>query len=170
MWAAFEVENHRSGVATRDPGSIMATGLGEGSRALSVRRGGEAKVGRSSDYLSVAQFDLLSWVSRGCGDGVYEGTSYRTSARALHNRGLIQIAGSGRTWTAKITPEGTRLLKEQTRRVEAEREREHREEQARTEREREQQRLRARAVEVLEAVTAAGGADTVPPTWLTPCG
>jgi hypothetical protein len=85
-------------------------------------------VGRSPDYLSVAQPDLLGWVSRGCAGGVYEGTSYRVSARALHNRGLVRVAGSGRTWTAKITAEGERLLKEQARRVEAERERDRREE------------------------------------------
>ncbi len=114
-------------------------------------------MGRSADYLSVAQFDLLSWVSGGCKGGIYEGTSYRVSARALHNRGLIRVEGSGPTWTAKITAEGRRLLKEQARRVEAERERERREEEARAEREREAQRLRARALEVIEAVTAAGG-------------
>jgi hypothetical protein len=111
-----------------------------------------ARVGRSADYLSMAQFDLLSWVSVGCKDGSYEGTSYRVSARALHNRGLIKVEGRGPTWTAKVTAEGTRLLKEQARRVEAERERERR-----AERERESQRLRARAVEVLEAVAEAGG-------------
>jgi hypothetical protein len=105
----------------------------------------------------MAQFDLLSWVSGGCKDGSYEGTSYRVSARALHNRGLIQVEGRGQAWTAKITSEGKRLLKEQARRVEAERERERRAEEARAERERESQRLRARAVEVLEAVTEAGG-------------
>lgn len=114
-------------------------------------------MGRSANYLSVAQFDLLSWVSGGCEDGIYEGTSFRISARALHHRGLIRVEGRGPAWTAKITAEGTRLLKEQGRRVEAERERERREEQARAERNRESQRLRARAVEVLEAVTAAGG-------------
>jgi hypothetical protein len=112
-------------------------------------------VGRSA--LSLVQFDLLSWVSGGCEDGVYEGNSYRVSARALHNRGLIRVEGRGPAWTAKITAEGTRLLKEQARRVEAERERARREEQARAERERESQRLRARALEVLVAVTAAGG-------------
>jgi hypothetical protein len=105
----------------------------------------------------MAQFDLLSWVSGGCKDGSYEGTSYRVSARALHNRGLIKIEGRGPTWTAKVTAEGTRLLKEQARRVESERERERRAEEARAERERESQRLRARTVEVLEAVTEAGG-------------
>lgn len=96
-------------------------------------------------------------MSDGCKDGIYEGRSYRISARALHNRGLIRVGGRGPTWTAKITPEGTRLLKEQARRVEAERERERREEQARAERERESQRLRERALEVLAAVTAADG-------------
>jgi hypothetical protein len=35
-----------------------------------------ARVGRSADYLSMAQFDLLSWVSGGCKGGTYEGTSY----------------------------------------------------------------------------------------------
>ena len=114
-------------------------------------------MGRSADYLSMAQFDLLSWVSGGCKDGIYEGTSFRISARALHNRGLIRVEGRGPAWTAKITLEGTRLLKEQSRRVETERERERREEQARAEPERESQRLRARAVEMLAAVTAAGG-------------
>jgi hypothetical protein len=114
-------------------------------------------VARSSDRLTVAQFDLLSWVSQGCETGAYEGSSYRTSARALHNRGLIRIEGRGRVWTAKITVEGARLLEEQARRVEATRERERREEQARSERVREQQRLRARALEVLESVTQAGG-------------
>jgi hypothetical protein len=47
--------------------------------------------GRSADYLSAAQFDLLSWVSGGCQQGIYEGTSHRVSARALHNRGLIVV-------------------------------------------------------------------------------
>jgi hypothetical protein len=65
-------------------------------------------VGRSADYLSVTQFDLLSWVSGGCKGGTYEGTSYRVSARALHNRGLIRVEGRGSAWTAKITAEGTR--------------------------------------------------------------
>jgi hypothetical protein len=75
----------------------------------------------------------------------------------LHNRGLIQVEGRGPAWTAKITSEGKRLLKDQARPVEAERERERRAEEARAERERESRRLRARAVDVLEAVTEAGG-------------
>jgi len=62
-------------------------------------------------------------MSGGCEDGGYEGNSYRVSARALRNRRLIRVEGHGPAWTAKITAEGTRLLKEQARRVEAERER-----------------------------------------------
>lgn len=135
----------RSGLGGREPGGPAE------------REGWGAQVGRSAHYLSVVQFDLLSWVSGGCEDGVYEGNSYRVSARALHNRGLIRIEGRSTTWTVKITAEGRRLLKEQARRVEAERERERREEEARAEREREAQRLRARALEVIKAVTAAGG-------------
>lgn len=64
----------------------------------------------------MAQFDLLRWVSGGCEDVIYTGTSFRISARALHNRGLIRVEGRGPAWTAKITAEGTRLLKEQGRR------------------------------------------------------
>lgn len=114
-------------------------------------------MGRSPDHLTVAQYDLLKWVAGGCPDGVYDGTSHRVSARSLHNRGLIQVVGRSTTWTAKITPQGTRILQEQTTRVEAARQRERKEAQARAEREREQQLLRARAIEVLDGVVAAGG-------------
>ena len=120
-------------------------------------------MGRSPDYLTVAQFDLLGWVSRGCPAGVHEGSSYRVSVRTLHNRSLVKVEGSGRTWAAKVTADGERLLREQARRIEAERQRGQREEQARAERERERQRLRARAMEVLESVTAAAGALTSGP-------
>jgi hypothetical protein len=84
---------------------------------------------------------------------------------ALHNRGLIRVEGRGPTWTAKITAEGTRLLKEQSCRVEAERERARREEQARADQAGESQRLRARALEVLETVTAAGGRLALQPDY-----
>lgn len=114
-------------------------------------------MGRSPDHLTVAQHDLLKWVADGCPDGVYDGTSHRVSARGLHNRGLIQVAGRSKTWTAKITLQGTQILQEQTTRVEVARQRERQEAQARAERERERQLLRARAIEVLDAVVAAGG-------------
>lgn len=111
----------------------------------------------SAEHLTVAQFDLLRWVADGCKEGVYQNTSYRVSARALHNRGLLSVAGNGKSWTASITPEGCRRLDEEAKRIEAQREAQRREEQARADREREKARLRERAMEVLEAVLAAGG-------------
>jgi hypothetical protein len=114
-------------------------------------------MGRAASYLSVAQFDLLRWVAAGCKDGVYEGSSHRVSARALHNRGFLQVSGSGATWSAQITADGTRRLQEEVKRIDAERERARREEQAKAAREREQQQLRDRANEMLQDVIAAGG-------------
>jgi hypothetical protein len=114
-------------------------------------------MGRASSYLSVAQFDLLRWVGAGCKDGVYEGSSYRVSARALHNRGFLCVSGSGTTWAARITADGTRRLQEEAKRIEAERERARREQEARVAREREQQQVRDRAVELLHDVIAADG-------------
>lgn len=105
----------------------------------------------------MAQFDLLRWVADGCTDGVYQGTSYRVSARALHNRGLLHVSGSGRNWAARITPDGTQRLEEQAKRVEAERERLRQEQLAEAERERERQRLQDRAAALLGEVVAAGG-------------
>jgi hypothetical protein len=116
-----------------------------------------AVMGRATNYLSVAHFDLLRWVADGCKDGVYAGGSHRVSARALHNRGYLCVSGSGATWAATITEKGTRRLQEEAKRIEAERERLHKEEQARAERAREQQQLRDRAVQVLHDVIAAGG-------------
>lgn len=114
-------------------------------------------MGRATDFLSVAQFDLLRWVAAGCKDGVYEGSSHRVSARALHNRGFLHVSGSGATWAAQITADGTRRLQEEAKRIDAERERARREEQAEAAREREQQQLRDRAIRLLDDVVAAGG-------------
>ena len=114
-------------------------------------------MGRPTNHLSLAQFDLLRWAAAGCKDGVYEGSSHRVSARALHNRGFLYVSGSGATWAARITADGTRRLQEEAGRIEAERERARREEQARAEREREQQELRDRAAQLLHDVVAAGG-------------
>ncbi len=114
-------------------------------------------MGRSQDHLTPAQFDLLNWISKGCPDGVYAGTSHRVSARGLHNRGLAHVTGKSKTWTAKITSDGTRVLTEQAHRVAVARERERRAEQAEAERVRAQQQLRTRALEMLDATVAAGG-------------
>ena len=114
-------------------------------------------MGRAADYLSLAQFDLLRWVADGCKDGVYTGTAYRVSARALHNRGFLRVSGKGRTWTAKITPKGSQRLKDEAKRAEAERKRLEREERLKAEREHEQQLLRDKAIKLLSDVMVAGG-------------
>lgn len=134
--------------------------LGARARAMTKTREGlpaGVAVGRSTNYLTVSQFDLLRWVADGCKDGVYEGSSHRVSARALHNRGFLRVSGSGTTWAVQITPDGTRRVQEEAVRVEAERERARREEQARAERERVKQQRRDRAAELLHDVIAAGG-------------
>lgn len=105
----------------------------------------------------MAQFELLQWVAAGCKDGVYEGSSYRVSARALHNRGFLHVSGSGPTWAAQITADGTLRLQEEAKRIDAERELALREEEARATREREQKQLHDRAVKLLHDVIAAGG-------------
>jgi hypothetical protein len=114
-------------------------------------------MGRAVSHLTVAQFDLLRWVAEGCKDGVYEGTSRRVSARSLHNRGFLQVSGSGNTWGARITPDGNRRLVEEGKRVERERERVRLAEQVRLDREREQHQLRDRATKLLHDVVEAGG-------------
>lgn len=114
-------------------------------------------MGRATSYLSVAQFDLLRWVAAGCKEGVYEGSAHRVSARALHNRGFLQVSGSGAGWAARITADGTRRLQEEAQRIDAERERARREEQARAARDRERQELCDRAVKLLHDVIAVGG-------------
>ena len=114
-------------------------------------------MGRATNHLTVTQFDLLKWVADGCEGGVYEGSSHRVSARSLHNRGFLRVSGSGKTWAARITPDGTRRLEEEAHRIEAERRRILREKQDRLKREQEQQQLREKAAALLRDVVAAGG-------------
>jgi hypothetical protein len=60
--------------------------------------------------LNAKQLAVLTWVSDGCADGVYDGTAHRLVARALHNRGLIVVKGNGPSWMARMTDEGTHYL------------------------------------------------------------
>lgn len=112
---------------------------------------------RTGSPLTIAQFDLLHWIADGCKDGMYEGTSHRVSARSLHNRGLVKVAGKSATWTATVTPDGTRMLEAEAKRVEAERDRARKEAEAKAEKERAQQELRERATAMLRDVIEAGG-------------
>lgn len=58
--------------------------------------------------LNAAQMAVLSWIVDGCLDGVFpEGSfAHRITARALKNRGLVEISGHGVSWRAKPTARG----------------------------------------------------------------
>ncbi|UTX52089.1 hypothetical protein [Leucobacter aridicollis] len=56
--------------------------------------------------LNTAQLEVLTWVRDGAPDGVYEGYEHRIVARALHNRGLVEVKGHGKQWQASITEDG----------------------------------------------------------------
>jgi hypothetical protein len=66
---------------------------------------------RDPEQLNQTQVDVLRWVADGCPDGVYtDGWQHRIVARALHNRGLISVAGNGATWRATLTTTGREWL------------------------------------------------------------
>jgi hypothetical protein len=60
--------------------------------------------------LTEKQVELLRWIAAGCPNGVVEGDSYRISAAALRNRGLIATSGRGPTWKARVTLTGSDYL------------------------------------------------------------
>jgi hypothetical protein len=60
--------------------------------------------------LTDKQVQLLRWIGGGCPQGIMEGDSYRISAAALRNRGLVRTSGRGPTWGAKITSAGRASL------------------------------------------------------------
>ncbi len=56
--------------------------------------------------LNAAQLEVLTWVRDGAPDGVYDGYDHRIVARALHNRGLVEVKGHGKQWRVAITEDG----------------------------------------------------------------
>ena len=60
--------------------------------------------------LTERQIAVLRWIQDDCPDGVMTDETYRISAGALRNRGLVKTSGRGATWTAGITDEGRRYL------------------------------------------------------------
>lgn len=62
------------------------------------------------------QLEVLRWVADGCSEDRWPENDFthRTSAAALKSRGLISIAGRGRTWSATITEAGTHFLEHGT--------------------------------------------------------
>lgn len=60
--------------------------------------------------LNAIQLEVLAWVRDGAPEGVYDDFGHRVVARALHNRGLITIAGHGPSWQAQIRDDGIHYL------------------------------------------------------------
>ncbi len=65
---------------------------------------------RRSVPLNAVQLEVLNWVKDGCPEDVYSDWSHRVSARALHNRGLIEVRGRGEKWSAALTDDGRYYL------------------------------------------------------------
>lgn len=60
--------------------------------------------------LSERQLKVLEWVSEGSPDRVWEGTSYKRSAYALVDRGLITVDRRRHSWSAALTEDGRYYL------------------------------------------------------------
>lgn len=60
--------------------------------------------------LNAAQLEVLTWVRDGTPDGVYDGYDHRIVARALHNRGLVEVKGRGEQWRVSLTEDGIHYL------------------------------------------------------------
>ncbi|MET7618354.1 hypothetical protein [Streptomyces sp. NPDC005408] len=56
--------------------------------------------------LNERQQAVLDWISNGCPDGTWNDTTYKVSAQALQNRGLVKITKRRGYWTAELTNKG----------------------------------------------------------------
>lgn len=63
---------------------------------------------RSTIHLNDKQQAVLAWIVQGCPPGVYpeDRYSHRVTARALKNRGLVELSGHGEAWRAVPTERG----------------------------------------------------------------
>lgn len=66
--------------------------------------------GMPTKKLTPLQSTVLKWVADRCPTDPEVPNTYKTSARTLANRDLVKIKGSGKTWNAKITERGKRVL------------------------------------------------------------
>ncbi|MFH8559437.1 hypothetical protein [Streptomyces sp. NPDC017988] len=62
--------------------------------------------------LNERQQAVLDWVGQGCPDGVWPDSTYKVSAQALQNRGLVKIAKRRGHWSAHLTAKGRQHLTE----------------------------------------------------------
>ncbi|WP_411139038.1 hypothetical protein [Streptomyces sp. C10] len=60
--------------------------------------------------LNERQLAVLEWVGKGCPEGSWASTTYKTSCLALQNRGLVTVARRGGVWNAVLTDAGRHYL------------------------------------------------------------
>lgn len=60
--------------------------------------------------LSDRQLAVLRWVSRGCPSGAWPDETHKLTARALKNRGLVEISRPDKKWFATLTDAGRTSL------------------------------------------------------------
>ncbi len=60
--------------------------------------------------LNDLQLEILTWIRDGTPDGVYDDYRPRIVARALHNRGLVDVSGHGKNWQATLTTNGAHYI------------------------------------------------------------
>lgn len=60
--------------------------------------------------LNSGQLEILAWVRDGAPEDVYDDYRPRIVARALHNRGVVTVKGSGAGWSVTLTEDGSFYL------------------------------------------------------------
>lgn len=64
--------------------------------------------------LNAVQIAVLQWVAAGCDTEAPVTSGYKTTAVALHNRGLVNVDRRRGRWNATVTDKGTRYLEHGT--------------------------------------------------------
>lgn len=109
--------------------------------------------------MSAKQYAVLRWVAAGCPLGEFAGTTHHVSLRALRERGLVELTGGRGKWAASITPDGTRRVEREARRIAEKRTRERVEAEQRDRRARADRETSENARQVLDLVLAGGRVD-----------
>ncbi|MGD3110877.1 hypothetical protein [Streptomyces sp. YGL11-2] len=82
----------------------------------SSSRGCEQEEEAAKAQLNDRQMEVLRWIAGGCPAGTWgkDDFSYKTSAQALQNRGLVKVSKRGGGWSAESTVAGRHYLEHGT--------------------------------------------------------
>lgn len=64
----------------------------------------------STSALTDRQWTVLQWIAQGCPPGAWPDETHKLTARALENRGLVEISRPNKKWFATITEAGRTSL------------------------------------------------------------